>query len=436
MRLIFACGFQFSSIFPLTQPRNSGHITIQPKQIMTRANMNRASYRIALSLVLLLHWCGPTRCGAQGATAFSYQGFLTSGGTAANGNFDFTFTLFGTNSGGTAVAGPITNLDAVVLAGVFNLSLDFGSNVFTGSALWLQIGVRPNGSNGTFTTVLPRQQILPTPYALYAMTPAGLQGPAGTNGAPGPQGPAGTNGAPGPQGAPGTNGAAGPQGQVGGLHMLIFDTDGNFVVPDGVTTVVVELWGGGGGGGQSFLDGIGGGSGGGGGGGGAYTKTSLAVTPGTSYVITVGGGADSGFSGGSSDFGGVIIADGGGGGGDGFFDGSYDACGYGGLGGTAMGGTAVAGQSGSTYADNYASGGSEVNAVAPGGDGGASPCGGPGGRGAAVIYDGQGDTYNYGEDGIIPGGGGGGGGIYFDVNYNPGPLLPGSGGQGRIIVYY
>ena len=191
--------------------------------------MNRAICRLVLSLAFLATFCGPTRCGAQGTTAFFYQGYLVSSGIAANGNFDFTFTLFNTNSGGTAGAGPITNLDVAVLAGAFNLQMDFGPNVFTGNALWLQIGVRTNGANASFTTILPRQQMLAVPYALYAMTPAGPQGPAGAQGPAGPSGPTGPRGASGPtgpQGPAGAQGATGLQGPPGTNGLSIVGSPG------------------------------------------------------------------------------------------------------------------------------------------------------------------------------------------------------------------
>ena len=65
-----------------------------------------------------------------------------------------------------------------------------------------------------------------------------------------------------------------------------YTTSGSFVAPAGVTTIQVEAYGGGGGGGYggtSNKDGAGGGGGGG------YSKnTSVAVTAGTIYTITIG----------------------------------------------------------------------------------------------------------------------------------------------------
>src|SRR5262249_25643154 len=124
---------------------------------------------------------------AQG-TAFTYQGELNNGGLPANGNYDMTFTLFATNATGVALAGPVTNSTTAVSNGLFTTLIDFGGAPFTnGGNRWLEIAVSTNGANN-FVTLTPRQQLTPTPYALYAMTPAGPQG------AQGPQGIAGTNG--------------------------------------------------------------------------------------------------------------------------------------------------------------------------------------------------------------------------------------------------
>lgn len=111
---------------------------------------------------------------AQG-TAFMYQGKLDSGGSPANGSYDIDFTLYPTNSGGTAVAGPLTNVATGVTNGLFTVILDFGPGVFTGSNYWLDIAVSTNGAN-TFTELVPRQPLLPVPYAIMANGSSNLLG--------------------------------------------------------------------------------------------------------------------------------------------------------------------------------------------------------------------------------------------------------------------
>lgn len=113
---------------------------------------------------------------AQG-TAFTYQGQLNSGATPVSGIYDLTFALFNASSGGAGLAGPVTNAAVPVTNGLFTVLVDFGSGVFTGSSNWLSIGVRTNGG-GAFTPLNPRQQLTPTPYAVFAETAnaAGLSG--------------------------------------------------------------------------------------------------------------------------------------------------------------------------------------------------------------------------------------------------------------------
>ncbi len=63
----------------------------------------------------------------------------------------------------------------------------------------------------------------------------------------------------------------------------------NYVIPPGVTSITVEVWGGGGRGGSRTT----GTAGTGGGGGGAYSRRTVAVTPGQIYVVNVGVGSTS-----------------------------------------------------------------------------------------------------------------------------------------------
>lgn len=99
-------------------------------------------------------------------TAFTYQGRLNDNSNPANGPFDFQFVLFDAVSGGSQVSIALTKEDVAVSDGFFTVSLDFGSNVFTGDARFLDIGVRPGSSTGGFTMLSPRQAIMPAPYAL------------------------------------------------------------------------------------------------------------------------------------------------------------------------------------------------------------------------------------------------------------------------------
>ena len=110
---------------------------------------------------------------AQG-TAFTYQGRLSDTNGPVSGSFDVQFSLYATNAGGNAVAGPVTNLATAVSGGLFLSMIDFGG-VFTGTNYWLDIAVRTNGTAG-FTALWPRQAITPVPYALSAATAGSVIG--------------------------------------------------------------------------------------------------------------------------------------------------------------------------------------------------------------------------------------------------------------------
>lgn len=116
--------------------------------------------------------------------------------------------------------------------------------------------------------------------------------------------------------------AAGPRG------VQLFEADGSFTVPPGVTSVLVEVWGGGGAAGVPSGDP---GLAGGGGGGGGYLRAVVQVNPGDTVPVTVGQGGIAacgldGGAGGDTSFGALATARGGQGG---------RVSGEGGAGGTA-----------------------------------------------------------------------------------------------------
>jgi hypothetical protein len=116
-------------------------------------------------------------------TAFTYQGQLLDKNKPADGLYDFQFKVFehfdpnlGSQQGSTI---DINDLD--VIDGHVIVELDFGSNVFSGDARWLEIGVRPGGSNdpNAFVTLSPRQGLTPVPYTTYAKTAGAVQAVGG-----------------------------------------------------------------------------------------------------------------------------------------------------------------------------------------------------------------------------------------------------------------
>jgi len=103
---------------------------------------------------------------AQG-TAFTYQGVLNDGGHPANGLYDIQFGAYDDPFAGDLVGGLVTNSAVPVTNGLFTTIIDFGSGVFVGESLWLDIAVSTNGA-GEFSEISPRQPLTPSPYAIYS----------------------------------------------------------------------------------------------------------------------------------------------------------------------------------------------------------------------------------------------------------------------------
>ncbi len=192
-----------------------------------------------------------------------------------------------------------------------------------------------------------------------------------------------------------------------------FTTPGTntWLCPPGITTVLVECYGGGGGGGAGTTKEADGG------GGGAYAnRTSMPVTPGTTYTFTVGsagvGGSSSGdgTAGGDTTFTGdsgiQAIAKGGSGGLRGSLAGGGTA---GGSGASSTGDTKFsggAGGPGGNFSGPSGGGGASGNRLAIGAAGDGSGNGGVGANGGGSGGNGTGGTPTAGS---TPGGGGGGG---------------------------
>ncbi len=109
-------------------------------------------------------------------TAFTYQGHLYDNNDVANDLYDFQFKLYDANSGSSQIGSDVNKPDVDVIDGYFTVELDFSSSAFDGDARWLEIGVRAGEleDSNSYTPLLPRQQVRPTPYALYAKLAGGL----------------------------------------------------------------------------------------------------------------------------------------------------------------------------------------------------------------------------------------------------------------------
>src|SRR5262245_48345285 len=132
--------------------------------------------RLPLLATLILGVAGLPMQAAPTGTAFTYQGQLKDAGVPATGAYDFEFKLFDAASGPGQIGGTVFKDDVGVAAGLFAVSLDFGTSAFNGNARFLEIGVRIGTSTGSFTTLPGRQELTPTPNAIHASNSAQLNG--------------------------------------------------------------------------------------------------------------------------------------------------------------------------------------------------------------------------------------------------------------------
>jgi hypothetical protein len=172
-----------------------------------------------LVLALVFGRCGLSTAEPMG-TAFTYQGRLIDVNAVADGLYDFKFKLFDDPNVifGNQVGSTIDVNELDVIGGYFTVDLDFVNRdpkIFNGAARWLEISIRPGELEdpNEYIVLLPRQEITPTPYALYAAS--GTPGPQGPEGNTGPLGPQGLKGDKGDKGDTGDTGPIGPQGPKG-----------------------------------------------------------------------------------------------------------------------------------------------------------------------------------------------------------------------------
>ncbi len=190
---------------------------------------------------------------------------------------------------------------------------------------------------------------------------------------------------------------------------------GNWVVPAGVNSIIIEAWGGGGAGGGLIANKVAGR--GGGGAGGQYVKKTLSVSAGTTYPIIIGNGAvggnGSGVGGSDTTFNTNTVVAKGGAGGESYDSGTRLA----GVGTTAggIGDTIYAGGSGSNGATGTTAGG------AAGGGAGSTGAGGNASGNTAGV-------------GTSLSGGSGGAGLTSSGKGNSGAVYGGGGGAGASTV--
>lgn len=100
-------------------------------------------------------------------TAITYQGYLEDSSGPITDNCDFQFSIFGSADGTDQIGLTQTHPNEWVENGYFTVGyIDFGSNVFQGDQRFLEIAVSCPSGSGSYSTLSPRQAIMPAPYAL------------------------------------------------------------------------------------------------------------------------------------------------------------------------------------------------------------------------------------------------------------------------------
>ena len=102
-------------------------------------------------------------------STFTYQGQLRNAGQLVNGNVDVRFTLWDSDVAGTQIGAANSFNNYPLADGRFALGLNFGTGAFNGDQRWVQVEFRNPAGFGQYLTLNPRDKIMATPYALYAL---------------------------------------------------------------------------------------------------------------------------------------------------------------------------------------------------------------------------------------------------------------------------
>ena len=197
---------------------------------------NQPKLNLAILLIAAALCMAAVGYAAPMGTGFTFQGRLTEANSPAEGLYDFEFELYDDATADSQKGGTIDVDDVDVVDGYFTVHLDFGDdpNIFNGDARWLEIAVRPGELEdpNTYTSLSPRHELTPAPYALYALS--GNQGPIGPEGSQGVKGDTGDTGSQGLQGVKGDTGDTGPQGIQGPIGLTGDKGDTGDTGPQGI----------------------------------------------------------------------------------------------------------------------------------------------------------------------------------------------------------
>ncbi len=140
----------------------------------------RSTYLTLIFLLLLpFVWTG------QGQTAaFTYQGRLTDGISAAQGMYDLRFRLFDGSENPITPYLERTNVN--VVNGIFTVELSFGPPLFSGEERFLEVSVK-KPAEVDYTLLSPRQRVTSSPYSIRSLNSATSDNTLNLNGIPAAQ---------------------------------------------------------------------------------------------------------------------------------------------------------------------------------------------------------------------------------------------------------
>lgn len=98
------------------------------------------------------------------ALAFTYQGQLKFNDAPYTGVCDFQFSLWDAVTAGVKIQGPVDVTNVSVSAGLFTAQVPLSN--FQGDKRFLESAVRCPAGSGEYTTLAPRTEITPTPFAM------------------------------------------------------------------------------------------------------------------------------------------------------------------------------------------------------------------------------------------------------------------------------
>ncbi len=150
---------------------------------MTSVRIPNAAWLVGLAMILPLPTLAaePEKASVQAviSTAFTYHGTLFDANAPANNFYDFDFHLFDDATGGVDLNQFVKSNVQVVNGYLLVNDMNFG-DVFQGDRRWLEIRMKLNSNPGSYTTLSPRVEIQPTPYALSLRPGATVAGDVGS----------------------------------------------------------------------------------------------------------------------------------------------------------------------------------------------------------------------------------------------------------------